>query len=117
VGPSTSSSADTSKDTVAPFGPVASSVMSEGTVMTGGVVSAGGGGGGAFTVTVNDAVPVLPASSVAVHCTVVSPTGNSVPEPGSQEIVILPPTSSCVIVPPPSSSVAVPSTLSSAVTV
>ena len=65
---------------------------------------------------VNDSVAVLPASSVALHFTSVSPTGNTEPEGGSQEIVILPPTSSCVIVVPSSSSVALPSTLSSAVT-
>jgi hypothetical protein len=29
------------------------------------------GGGGAFTITVNDAVPVLPAASVALHSTVI----------------------------------------------
>ena len=45
-----------------------------------------GGVGGAFTVTVNDAVAVLPASSVALHSTVVSPTGNTEPDAGSQEI-------------------------------
>ena len=62
-----------------------------------GVVGPGGGG---FTVTVNDSgPPIFPASSVAVHCTSVSPTRNSEPEGGSQEIVMLPPTSSCVILP------------------
>jgi hypothetical protein len=73
--------------------------MSGGTVMTGSVVSSaggGGGGGGAFTVTINDAVSVLPATSVALHCTVVSPIGKTEPEDGSQEIVMLPPMSSFV---------------------
>ena len=68
------------------------------------------------TVIVNNAVAVLPASSVAVHSTVVLPIGNTEPEGGSHEIVISPPTSSCVRT-FSSSSVAVPSTLSSAVTV
>jgi hypothetical protein len=69
-----------------------------------GVVGPGGGG---FTVTVNySGPPTLPASSVAVHCTSVSPIGNSDPEGGSHEIVMSPPTSSCVIVLPSSSNVA-----------
>jgi hypothetical protein len=59
-------------------------------------VCIGSGGGGWFTVTVNDSVPVLPASSVALHSTSVSPIENTEPEDGSQEIVILPPMSSFV---------------------
>lgn len=51
--------------------------MSSGTVMVGGVVSC--------TVTVNDAVPVLPAASVAVHVTVVVvPIENIEPDSGVQ---------------------------------
>ena len=60
----------------------------------------------------------MPAASVAVHVTVVvTSIGNLVPEGGSQNILMSPPTSSCVTVVPSSSSVAVPSTLSSTVTV
>jgi hypothetical protein len=59
-------------------------------------VGGGGGGVAGFTATINDSVPVLPASSVALHCTVVFPIGNVVPEAGSQDIVMLPPTSSFV---------------------
>ena len=84
--------------------------------MTGAVISDGRRGGG-FTVTVNDALPVLPASSVALHSTWVSSTGNVEPEGGSHEIVMLPPTLSCVTVLPSSCDVALPSTLSLAVTV
>jgi hypothetical protein len=47
-----------------------------GTVRTGGVVS--------FTVTVNEAEPVLPCVSVAVHVTVVVPSGKVEPLGGVQ---------------------------------
>src|SRR5215204_739123 len=106
--PSTTSVADTVKLTLAPSGPVASTTMSSGTVMIGGVVSC--------TVTVNDAVAVLPASSVAAHCTTVSPIGNVEPEGGSQTIVMLPPTLSCMSI-LFLSNVALPSTTSVADTV
>src|SRR5262245_28099697 len=52
--------------------------MSAGTVITGGTVSAN------VIVMWNDAEPVLPWASVAVHVTVVAPTGNFVPEAGVQ---------------------------------
>jgi hypothetical protein len=80
--------------------------------MTGCVVSGGGGIG--FTVTVKDALLKLPAASLALQFTRVSPSGNSEPEDGLQAIVRSPPPtlSSCVIVVPSSSNVAVPSTLS-----
>jgi len=51
-------------------------VISAGRVKTGAVVSR--------TVTVEDAEPVLPATSVAVHVTVVVPIGKMVPEGGRQ---------------------------------
>jgi hypothetical protein len=54
-------------------------VRLDGTVTTGGVVSAG-----ALTVTVKLAVPTFPAASVAVHVTVVVPTENIEPEADEQ---------------------------------
>jgi hypothetical protein len=72
--------------------------------MVGELVLGGSGGGGGFTLTVNDALFELSVASVAVHSTMVSPTGNSDPEVGSQEIVIFPPSLSCVTVVPSSSS-------------
>jgi hypothetical protein len=47
-----------------------------------------------LTVTRNDAVPVLPASSVAEQLTVVTPIGNVEPEAGEQDGVIEPSTRS-----------------------
>ena len=58
--PSTSYSAVTANVTSAPSALIAVTTMSSGTVTVGGVVSGGG-----FTLTVNDAVPILPAASVA----------------------------------------------------
>src|SRR5215216_1246180 len=88
--PSTSSCADTSNETTAPSAEVASAVIPpSGTVMTGAVVSGAG-----FTVTVNDAVEVLPALSVAVHVTVVVPIGNRLPEAGVHSTGTIPSTSS-----------------------
>ena len=75
--PSTRSTAEAVNVAGAPPGPVASKVMLAGTVTTGAVVSR--------TVTVNDAVPVLPWASVALHVTVVIPRGNRDPEDGAQE--------------------------------
>ena len=74
--------------------------------------------GGAFTLIVNDAVPLLPDASTASQTTVVSPTGNKEPEDGAQEIVISLPISSCqtLILFSSSSNVTVPSTLSCAIT-
>jgi len=58
--------------TRAPPGPVACTVLSEGTLTTGGVVST--------TVTANEALPVFPERSVALQVTVVAPPGNVDPE-------------------------------------
>ena len=58
----------------APEALVASTAPSDGTVTTGGVVSA--------TVTVNEAEPVLPRPSAAVHMTVVAPSGKLDPLAG-----------------------------------
>lgn len=84
--PSTMSVAVAEKVTVAPDGPVASTVIFAGTVTVGGVVSR--------TVTVKDALPVLPAASVAEQFTVVVPNGNVLPEGGTQVGVIAPSTMS-----------------------
>src|SRR5919109_913417 len=75
-GPSTVSVAEAAKLNVAPVALVASTVAFAGTVTTGFVVSA--------TVTVNDAEPVFPAASVALHVTVFVPRGNSAPLAGTQ---------------------------------
>ena len=69
--------------TTAPAELVASAVMSAGTVITGGVVSAC-----SVTVTVNDAEPVFPAASLAVQVTVVVPIANVDPEAGAHVGVI-----------------------------
>jgi hypothetical protein len=60
----------------APVGPVASALAFAGTVTTGPVVST--------TVTVNDAARLLPRASIAVHVTVVVPSGNVDPLTGVQ---------------------------------
>ena len=73
---STRSDADAENVTTAPPGPVACVVMAPGTVRLGGVVS--------WTVTVNEAWAEFPESSVAVQVTVVTPTGNVLPEGGTQ---------------------------------
>jgi hypothetical protein len=80
--PSTVSVADAVQVNAAPDGLVASTVAFPGTVTTGGVVS--------LTVTVNEAVPVLPRTSVAVHVTVVAPSGNVTPLGGVQFTVTPP---------------------------
>jgi hypothetical protein len=77
--------------TVAPEGPVASTVVSLGTLTTGGFVS--------LTVIVNIPRPVLPASSVALHVTVVFPTLKPLPEAGVHEGVSLPLTLSEAVAP------------------
>jgi len=74
--PSTRSEAEAENVTRAPPGPVASTVRSEGTLRTGGVVSR--------IVTVNVRVAVLPAKSAAVHETEVTPKGNVDPDAGEQ---------------------------------
>src|SRR5439155_5785705 len=66
-GPSTTSLADAVKLNAAPVVPVASTIAFAGTVTTGPIVSA--------TVTVNETDPVLLLVSVAVHVTVVGPSG------------------------------------------
>jgi uncharacterized protein YhbP (UPF0306 family) len=75
-GPSTPSLADAVKLNVAPVAPVASTVAFAGTVTTGPIVSA--------TVTVKEAAPLLALVSVAVHVTVVGPSGNVDPLAGVQ---------------------------------
>jgi hypothetical protein len=72
--------------TTAPPGPVASTLIAAGTVTTGGVVSC--------TVIVKELLPVLPASSVAVHVTVVVPSGKVLPDAGAHVEVRLPLTAS-----------------------
>lgn len=62
--------------TTAPVGPVASAVRSAGTVNDGRVVS--------WTVTVKDALAVLPEESAAVQATVVVPRRKTEPEAGEQ---------------------------------
>src|SRR5712691_1165170 len=89
TGPSTMSVAPTENGTVAPPGPVASEMMSAGTVSAGGVVS--------MTRTVKDATPVLPWASVATHVTVVVPNPNVEPEAGVQTGVSLPSTRSSAV--------------------
>src|SRR3989441_8790656 len=89
TGPSTMSVAPTENGTVAPPGPVASAVMSAGTVSDGGVVST--------TWIVKDAMPVLPWASVARHTTVVAPNPNVEPEAGVQTGVSLPSTRSSAV--------------------
>ena len=70
--PSTASNAvGAAKGTLVPNGPVASAVTWGGIVRIGGVVSR--------TVIVNDAVPLFPALSIAVHVTVVDPSGKVAP--------------------------------------
>jgi len=88
IAPSTASRAVTVYATVAPAADVAVNDMAEGAVRTGAVVS------GAVTVTVNEARPVLPALSVAVHLTVVVPTANALPLAGSHVGAIAPSTAS-----------------------
>jgi hypothetical protein len=74
--PSTLSVADAEYVKTAPAGPVASTVAFTGTVTTGAVLS--------VTVTVNEAEPVLLCVSVAVHVTLVVPSGNVEPLGGAQ---------------------------------
>jgi hypothetical protein len=70
--------------TTEPAGPFACTAIVPGTFENcGPAVSGGGGGGdGALTVTLNDALPVFPAASVAEHVTVVVPTRNVEPDGG-----------------------------------
>src|SRR5688572_19943308 len=80
--PLTMSNADAENVALAPDGPVASFVMSLGTVTAGGVVST--------TFTLNFAEPVLPAASVALHVTSVEPRPNVLPEAGTHVVGRLP---------------------------
>ena len=73
---------------MAPSGPVASTTWSPGAVTSGAVVSS--------TVTVKSSVVALPASSVAVHSTVVVPRAKVLPLTGAQERVTLSSTRSLV---------------------
>jgi hypothetical protein len=66
----------------APVALVASTLAFAGTLTTGPVVS--------VTVTVNEAAPLLPRVSVAVHVTVVTPRGNAAPLAGVQLTATLP---------------------------
>jgi hypothetical protein len=77
IGPSTASLAVAVNVSAFPAGDVALSAMSAGTVTTGGVVSR--------TVTWNEALATLPAASLAVHATVVVPSGNVAPDAGVHE--------------------------------
>ena len=54
--------------------------MSAGQVITGASVS--------LTVTINVQVSALPTASIAIHVTVVVPTGNTEPEGGLQDIEV-----------------------------
>jgi len=67
---------------------VAATVMSDGSVITGGTVSE------VLTVTLNDALPVLRAASVAVQRTVVVPTPKVLPLAGAHVGVSAPSTAS-----------------------
>jgi hypothetical protein len=87
--PSTRSVAVAVNDTTLPAALVASTVMFGGSVNVGAVVS--------LTVTVNDAVPVLPAESVAEQFTVVVVIGKVEPEDGVQTAAIGPSTSSVAV--------------------
>jgi hypothetical protein len=74
--PSTRSFPVAENETASPPGPVASVVMFPGTDTDGFVVSC--------TVTLNEALPVLPEPSVAEHVTFVVPTAKVSPEDGEQ---------------------------------
>ena len=71
---------------MAPFGPVASTVIDAGTVTTGGVVSR--------TVTSKEPLAELFDESVAVQVTVVEPIGNVAPLGWSHDGAMLPSTRS-----------------------
>jgi len=75
--------------TAAPLGPVASTGLVTPMVTTGGVVS--------WTTTVAEAVPVLPAASVAEQVMVVLPSGKVLPEAGAHVGVSEPDTASVAV--------------------
>ena len=86
-GPSTTSRADSPPYvTVAPLMLVGPVVMFAGVVMAGAVVS--------WTITLNDALDVLPALSIAVHPTLVVPKTKVLPEVGEHRTATLPSTRS-----------------------
>src|SRR5207302_943478 len=70
----------------APLISVAATVMAAGGVTDGANVST--------TITLNDAVRVFPCVSLAVHATVVAPSGNVDPQPGVHATATLPSTAS-----------------------
>ena len=82
--PSTISAAEAENVATAPEGPVASSVMFDGRVSVGGVVSC--------TVTVKLPLAVLPLESDAEQLTVVVAIGNVLPDEGAQVTVTVPST-------------------------
>jgi hypothetical protein len=86
TAPSTKSAAEAVKLNAVPVTPVASTLAFAGTFTTGPVVS--------VTVTVKEAVPLLPRASVVVHVTVVAPSGNVDPLAGVQVTEVLPSTAS-----------------------
>ncbi len=86
--PSILSFAETVKLTTAPDGPVASAVISAGTVTTGKVLST------RVTVTVKLSLAVFPLLSVAEQLTVVVPIGKVEPEAGEHVTATLPSTRS-----------------------
>jgi hypothetical protein len=89
TAPSMLSVADVVKLKGAPVAPVASTLAFAGTVTTGPIVSA--------TVTVKAAARLLPRASVAVHVTVVVPSGNVAPLAGVQVATVLPSTASLAV--------------------
>jgi hypothetical protein len=82
----TVSDAEATKVTTVPVGPAASAVMGPGSVSVGAIESP--------VVTAKDAVPVLPARSVAVQVTVVAPMAKVAPDAGVQTTAIAPSTTS-----------------------
>lgn len=82
IDPLTRSVALAAKVAVAPDAPAASLLMFAGTVTVGALVSR--------TVTVNDPVAWLPALSDALQFTVVTPSGNVLPDAGAHEGVTAP---------------------------
>jgi hypothetical protein len=92
--PSLSSVALAANVTVVPELDPVWTVKSAGTVTTGGTVSS------RLTVTVKEAEPVFPCESVAVHVTVVVPTGKVLPEAGLQVGVSAPSTVSLAVAAP-----------------
>jgi hypothetical protein len=87
--PSTTSVAVAVNAKLAPPALVASTLAFVGTVRTGAVVS--------VTVTVNEAIPVLPLLSIAVQPTVFIPTGNVDPLAGVQFAATPPSTTSLAL--------------------